>query len=477
MYGNETYLPHTLRTLEYDTILADEVTDFKMYIKKVPTDLHVIVFKAWTHSITSRDREQFNSYLQWIKSNSSLHMPSRVYHERIDPSEGRAFFRLLREHDTSKWKRAVKTLARNVRLGVMNVHIKVAGRETTKMVQVAQNGLVDVQDQLEEVRDTIERKEDAGVDTSRDQRLLTKLLHDEKEAQSILKLMLEAQAVYRSKYGSKRHYKLDTSDAARKTKRDPKQELAEAQEYGWYSWRELRLVPLSEIEPQKVWKPSRIEKIREGLASNVALPAVKLARQDGRYKYAITDGIHRYNASLEAGFSHIPAIVTVTEDVPHMKTEKKVFYAGQFVTFKDKLNGRWEYGYLVENLYNDVFVTMVADDTEADWAGDLGSHYFDRVVSPPRHIKDLIMGHWFLNRKSSDRTAKNVPKKVKEYVKKFEDEGKDESFAWSLAWSIYCEHKNPGSPSCKQESYLEGQKTSSIAVRVAARYFKPENPS
>jgi ParB-like chromosome segregation protein Spo0J len=359
----------------------------------------------------------------------------------------------------------------------MNVHIKVAGRETTKMVQVAQNGLVDVQDRLEEVRDTIERKEDAGVDTSRDQRLLTKLLREEKDAASILKLMLEAQAVYRSKYGSKRHYKLDKSDAARKTKRDPKRELAEAQEYGWYSWRELHIVPLSEIEPQKVWKPSRIERLREGLADNVALPAVKLARQDGRYKYAITDGIHRYNASLEAGFSHIPAIVTVTEDVPHMKTEKKVFYAGQFVTFKDKLNGRWEYGYLVENLYNDVFVTMVADDTEADWAGDLGSHYFDRVVTPPRHIKDLIMGHWFLNRKSSDRTAKNVPKKVKEYVKKFEDEGKDESFAWSLAWSIYCEHKNPGSPSCKQESYLEGRKTSSIAVRVAARYFKPENPS
>lgn len=116
MYGNEAYLPHALRTLEYDTIVADEITELRRYLVHVPGHLHSVVFKAWTNALTSRDKADLADYKAWVKVNPKHHLPSRFEGKPLKPEEGRSFFRLTRENDTSKWKRAVKTLARNVNL-------------------------------------------------------------------------------------------------------------------------------------------------------------------------------------------------------------------------------------------------------------------------------------------------------------------------------------------------------------------------
>ena len=260
----------------------------------------------------------------------------------------------------------------------------------------------------------------------------------------------------------KTHYKLDRSDASRRAYRDAEEELESSKAHGFYSWKELRIVPLRDIEPQKVWKPSRIERIREGLEKGAALPAVSLARNEsGRHPYSISDGIHRYNASVEAGFTHIPAMVTFSKETPELKEEPKVFQEGTYVRFKKKQEGRWEVGYLAKHLFGTVFDTVAGDLKGADWLGDLSSNYFAEEVDPPRKIKENIMSHWYFDKTSTSKSA-GIPKKVKEYVTKFEGEGKDPGYAYALAWSIYCKHVNPDSSSCNADSYFDGQgKTSS----------------
>ena len=67
-----------------------------------------------------------------------------------------------------------------------------------------------------------------------------------------------------------------------------------------------------------MWNMDRIESIREAIREGRALPAIQVSlHKDGLYH--ISDGIHRYNASLEAGFTHVPAIVSVMVDTPEMK--------------------------------------------------------------------------------------------------------------------------------------------------------------
>lgn len=66
-----------------------------------------------------------------------------------------------------------------------------------------------------------------------------------------------------------------------------------------------------------------------------------------------------------------------------------------------------------------------------------------------------------------EKEAKDLPKKVEEYVDKFKEDGYDESYAWSMGWSLYCKHKNPDSPHCKQDSYLDNQGKSSNLEKIA----------
>jgi len=112
-----------------------------------------------------------------------------------------------------------------------------------------------------------------------------------------------------------RHFRYDRGLVRRKTQRDPEREAKDARQDGFYSYTEFRLVPIQDIVPEAVWHPSRIKHIREGIAEKAALPPIELS-QDAAGKYHISDGIHRYNASLEAGYTHVPAFVSVLVEVP-----------------------------------------------------------------------------------------------------------------------------------------------------------------
>jgi len=191
-----------------------------------------------------------------------------------------------------------------------------------------------------------------------------------------------------------RHYKVDRSAVAAATRRDPEREAETSKLQGFYTYNEYVLVPLRQIKPEKVWKPRRLEAIQRAMAQGKALPPIRLAK--GGRGYVIEDGIHRYNASVEAGMTHIPALVSRLVETPHLKQDLSIFAPGQYVRFREPVEG-WEIGYLVERAGRDLYVVVAGDARDADWVGDLHASSFEAVVRPPAAVKNQIQSHWYLN--------------------------------------------------------------------------------
>ena len=212
-----------------------------------------------------------------------------------------------------------------------------------------------------------------------------------------------SRVAYRYLKAKPKHYKLDRSDARRRTRRDKETEEEEARDWGFYSYRKLSIVPLSKIVAQKVWHPRRIAKIREALEKGIALPAIT-ADPDRSGRYQITDGIHRYNASVEAGFTHIPVIETVNVDVPHLKVapppEKPKLRVGDWVSLLDPkeqlASSPW--ARVVEVLRDrdwkgvrrHVYALVGFQHGEPDYLGDIMDDQFDAASRPPRSVADSL---------------------------------------------------------------------------------------
>ena len=69
------------------------------------------------------------------------------------------------------------------------------------------------------------------------------------------------------------------------------------------------MVPISDIKVPAAWHPGRLTNAASGVETRAAMPPVQLSEQPGMMKLHISDGIHRTNASMQAGLTEIPAIV------------------------------------------------------------------------------------------------------------------------------------------------------------------------
>lgn len=201
-------------------------------------------------------------------------------------------------------------------------------------------------------------------------------------------------------------YRLDKGDAARETLRDKAEELASAREYGFYIYHVLEILPLADIHPEAVWNDSRIEHIREGIRAGVPLPPIHVSlNKDG--KYHISDGIHRYNASKEAGFTHIPAIVSVYKDVPEMKVqpeeEKPRLPVGSWVILRDPDRGVEPWAMIEEQLPSrtwngstrHIYGLVGVRRGKGDFIGDTWDNKFDPAMThPPANIQKEVEG-WY----------------------------------------------------------------------------------
>jgi hypothetical protein len=86
---------------------------------------------------------------------------------------------------------------------------------------------------------------------------------------------------------------------------------------------DISMVAIEDIAPMKMderlhlghggFSPQRMTDILRAIASNIALPPIEVVeRWHGPYKYVIggglSGGVHRFYASVAAGFAHIPIV-------------------------------------------------------------------------------------------------------------------------------------------------------------------------
>jgi len=246
----------------------------------------------------------------------------------------------------------------------------------------------------------------------------------------------------------KTHYKVDPSAVREGERRDRDAERETAERHGFYQYQRFVLVPVDQIAHQPVWNPGRIESILDAIDRGTPLPPIRADKDRG--KYDITDGIHRYNASLQRGYTHIPVLETVTVDAPEMYVppmlEKPVLRPGTYVKLTEKpyrATSLW--ARVVEYLgpyrgRGDVTRHVYALDGivrgRVDFVGDWHDDKFD-VGRPPRDVlqafeaEDAMMGKKArgIEVNINDRKYKNkvlsafqmLPSKDKAFVTKYVD--------------------------------------------------------
>ena len=82
---------------------------------------------------------------------------------------------------------------------------------------------------------------------------------------------------------------------------------------------ELLLVRVEEIAPPNMsqrqhvgpggFDHNRMVDVLRGIASRSTMPPIKIVeQQQGAYRYLLSEGYHRFHASVAAGFSHVPTV-------------------------------------------------------------------------------------------------------------------------------------------------------------------------
>ena len=129
-------------------------------------------------------------------------------------------------------------------------------------------------------------------------------------------------------------YRVDKSKVPR---RDKKSEQESAEEYGFYEYMELDLIPIGDIVSEKAFDENRLKKMRRAIADNKPLSPIEVFERNG--KFEIHDGFHRYNASVEAGFPYIPVLKVVTVEAPEKyrgpEPQKQELKPGAWVRLKN----------------------------------------------------------------------------------------------------------------------------------------------
>lgn len=162
---------------------------------------------------------------------------------------------------------------------------------------------------------------------------------------------------------------------------------------GYYKY-SIKLIPVADIDVPPVWNPGRFDQALKHMKNGDKLDPIRarLDEKDGKWK--INDGIHRANASIEMGYSHVPVFVEEWVDTPDKyvkpEPEKPQLAVGDWVKFKKPQFGGFRYAQVEELLppwvhkgvkrwrYGLKLVSKTGSDS-----GDFQDGDFDPVI-PPR---------------------------------------------------------------------------------------------
>lgn len=105
------------------------------------------------------------------------------------------------------------------------------------------------------------------------------------------------------------HYKYDqyAVDNILELENDPEGLEDFAKQYGVIDKSTFEILPLDILPHPSVWEEAKLVKIQKALDNNIALPPIRVTKENGKYK--VTDGIHRLFKAREFGYTSIPAIV------------------------------------------------------------------------------------------------------------------------------------------------------------------------
>lgn len=197
------------------------------------------------------------------------------------------------------------------------------------------------------------------------------------------------------------HFNYDETLVSRLERRDPEIEKEQVERLGSYSYREFKLVPIENIIHKDVWKPSRLASIEKAIDTGKKLPPIDLS--PSRYspgKYEINDGIHRYNASIDAGYSTVPAMITHWVDVESSGANDKekqepTLAAKDWVKLKEPIEG-FKLAMVLKPIGSKLYSLLGADKDGADWIGDIHVSLFTPIEaeSIPSGIIKNAHGHW-----------------------------------------------------------------------------------
>lgn len=189
----------------------------------------------------------------------------------------------------------------------------------------------------------------------------------------------------------KKHYRINRRRL--KHLNDREKNLEMAREQGGYTKWHIEVVPISSIAVEKVWKPKRFENALEKMKDGVALDPINATKRGG--KWHIEDGIHRTNASIEMGYTHIPVFVSEWVDTPELyeppEPEKPELNVGDWVRMHKRYEGRHSFGWVAEKLgprpvrgvKRYFYELQFVDKTGEDWTfGDFSDQDFEPAKAP-----------------------------------------------------------------------------------------------
>jgi hypothetical protein len=100
------------------------------------------------------------------------------------------------------------------------------------------------------------------------------------------------------------HYAIDKKHWQEHVKQRNAAEDKSADTYVKWS---LKTVPLSKIQIPEAWSEAKLDQVMQAIRSGKKLPPIRAELGDAGL-YVVDDGIHRVNASIKMGFSHVPVL-------------------------------------------------------------------------------------------------------------------------------------------------------------------------
>jgi len=203
-------------------------------------------------------------------------------------------------------------------------------------------------------------------------------------------MSLDLAKILRRFKAGRSYYKYDTRRLRQRN--NPESQAESAREYGGYSKYEIKIIPIKSIKVPEVWNPPRFEKALELMKKGQPLDPIDVNKEGS--KWGIGDGIHRTNASIALGYTHIPAFFSTWVDTPDLyeqpPEEKPELPLGSWVRLNKPLDSK-TYGWVDEKLSSRNlkgvkrhWYGLSLVDHSGDWDGaDLGDHQFEPVEPPP----------------------------------------------------------------------------------------------